>query len=174
MKNKFNNKGFTLTEVIIGIMILTITIVTATSILVGLIKSNKNNVQTLQAYYMAQEGVEAVTNMRDTNWLNNLEWLGDESGNPWGRALDLDEDFVLGVKTDSVPYKRGDISFEDLSNYAPWSLSGAESAEDSEFNRVINVLPYKEQHVLVRSTVFFGNDKKVSVEKVLTNWKGNN
>lgn len=158
----------------IGIMILTIAIVASTSILLGLITSNKSNVQTLQAYYMAQEGIEAVVNMRDTNWLNNLNWLGDESGNPWGRALDLNEDFVLGVKTDPVSYRGGKVNFDELSNFAPWSLTSSYNDDSAEFNRVIRVLPYEDKHVLVQSTVFFGDGRKVLVEKVLTNWKGNN
>lgn len=168
-----NNKGFTLTEVMLGIMILTIAIVTSTSILVGIINSNKRNVETLQAYYMAQEGIEAVTNMRDTNWLNNLHWLGDETGVPWGRALDLNEELTLEVNTTPASFRGGEISFDELSAYAPWSLNTSDEGRD-DFDRTITVLSYEDEHVLVRSTVYFGKGKKIAIEKVLTDWKGNN
>ena len=77
MWNKFRKtSGFSLTEVMIGIMILTVAIVSASNLLVSLVKTNRLNVQTLQAYYLAQEGLEAVRNIRDTNWLHNLDFKG--------------------------------------------------------------------------------------------------
>jgi prepilin-type N-terminal cleavage/methylation domain-containing protein len=69
-----NTKGFTLVETMIGLMILTIAIVSSTSLLISLISSNKLIVKNLQAYYLAQEGLEAVRNVRDTNWLHNFDW----------------------------------------------------------------------------------------------------
>lgn len=69
-----NTKGFTLVETLIGLMILTMAIVAATSLLIGLIQSNRQIVKTLQAHYLAQEGLEAVRNIRDTNWMHNLDW----------------------------------------------------------------------------------------------------
>ena len=70
-----NQKGFTLTEVMIGMMILTVAIVSATQLLIGIMNSNKAIIHNLQAYYLAQEGIEAVRNIRDTNWLHNKKWL---------------------------------------------------------------------------------------------------
>jgi prepilin-type N-terminal cleavage/methylation domain-containing protein len=70
-----STSGFSLTEVMIGIMILTVAIVSATNLLVSMVKTNKVNVQTMQAYYLAQEGIEAIRNIRDTNWLHNLDFM---------------------------------------------------------------------------------------------------
>lgn len=72
-----NKKGFTLIETMIGLMILTMAIVSATSMLMGLINSNKLVVQNLQAYYLAQEGLEGIRNIRDTNWMHNIAWKGE-------------------------------------------------------------------------------------------------
>jgi len=69
-----DNSGFTLIEVIIGVMVLTIAIVSATSLLTSVIKTNVSNARHVQAYYLAQEGIEAVRNIRDTNWLHNLHF----------------------------------------------------------------------------------------------------
>lgn len=71
-----STSGFSLTEVMIGIMILTVAIVSASNLLVSMVKTNKVNVQSLQAYYLAQEGIEAIRNIRDTNWLHNLDFMG--------------------------------------------------------------------------------------------------
>lgn len=78
-KKMKSTSGFSLTEVMIGIMILTVAIVSASSLLVSLVKTNRLNVQTLQAYYLAQEGIEGVRNIRDTNWLHNLDFRGVKS-----------------------------------------------------------------------------------------------
>ncbi len=79
-KDLKNQAGFTLTEVLIGILILTVAIVAASNLLSTLVKTNRTNVLTLQAYYLAQEGVEAMRNIRDTNWLHNSSFVGSEGG----------------------------------------------------------------------------------------------
>lgn len=88
-KLKNNQKGFTLTEVMIGMMILTVAIVTATNLLITLMRANENNVKNLQAFYLAQEGIELVRNVRDTNWIHNMEWDGDsqEQKALWGGSI---------------------------------------------------------------------------------------
>ena len=85
-------RAFTLTEVMIGMMILTVAIVSASNLLMGIIDSNRNNLTTLQAYYLSQEGLEMVRNIRDTNWLHNRDWLGASSGNLWGGNFEVPKD----------------------------------------------------------------------------------
>lgn len=85
-----NTKGFTLVETLIGLMILTIAIVSATSLLISLISSNKMIVKNLQAYYLAQEGLEGVRNIRDTNWLHNLDWKKGDMD--FLKSLDYNDD----------------------------------------------------------------------------------
>ncbi len=107
-----NKKGFTLTEVMIGILILTVAIVSASNLLSSLIRTNQINVSTLQAYYLAQEGVEAVRNIRDANWLHNGDYLIDggvyenlEKGDSYAITLlqrgwavsNMDEDVISAV-----------------------------------------------------------------------------
>lgn len=117
-KSVKNTAGFTLTEVMIGIMILTVAIVTATNLLVGLISTNRNNVMTLQAYYLAQEGIEAVRNIRDTNWLHNDDFKGSmETGNSYGIFLKSE-----GWKS-SVAVSVSDQS--GLMAYSPWEINSA-------------------------------------------------
>ncbi|PIR54992.1 hypothetical protein COU74_04630 [Candidatus Peregrinibacteria bacterium CG10_big_fil_rev_8_21_14_0_10_36_19] len=194
MSIKNNQQGFTLTEVLIGMMILTVAIVSATNLLIGLIDTNKNNVQTLQAYYLAQEGVEAVRNIRDTNWLHNADFKGD--------------DYLFGIfdygKTYSIELtSRGweGSTWKELEDkgelkaYLPWEVSAFDSKFvnfydesfriDEKYFRHIDIvnacderedIPENdcENFMLVRSVVNFkdGNeDRNVSIETVLSNWK---
>ncbi|MEK7672647.1 MAG: type II secretion system protein [Patescibacteria group bacterium] len=131
MKILKNKKGFTLTEVMIGIMILTVAIVSASQLLVGLISSNQNNLTTLQAYYLAQEGLEAVRNVRDTNWLHNRNWL---DGEIWGGNLEIGNsyEFVLlpGAFNTAIASLNGgsvnnNLNISDLNPVKPWEIKVA-------------------------------------------------
>jgi prepilin-type N-terminal cleavage/methylation domain-containing protein len=163
-----DRSGFTLTEVMIGIMILTAAIVSTSNLLVTLINTNKNNVRTLQAYYLAQEGIEAMRNIRDTNWLHNLDFKGEGGvykelapGGTYALYLrsegwrsstneeDLEKSGIASKRpwefskvgaVDGVPYDNADFA---LVKYADGSnhyyTHGA--VEDAEFFRHIDILP---------------------------------
>ncbi len=181
--------GFSLTEVMIGIMILTVAIVAATNLLISLIKTNETNLKHLQAYYFAVEGIEVVRNMRDTNWLLNENWLTDEDGGPWGQKFDdgnysvtvsRKENFGLGEVSSSV----------ELGAYAPFKVDASSDGAivkfinddvESGFQRKLEVLDYQYEcgekcadYKLIRVTVTWdgGPDEGVVLEEVLTNWKG--
>lgn len=184
MWNKFkNNKdGFTLTEVLIGIMILTVAIVTATNLLVGLVNSNQNNLTTMQAYYLAQEGIEGVRNIRDTNWLHNTNWLGEGAEELWGDSFKVGGEYSINLKYDAftkaaTPGLVGSKIF--LRAASPWSISSAGSREVegfNEFKRTISIKPYDEEnYVLVESKVEWelgAKHREVVLSGVLSNWKG--
>ncbi len=115
--------GFTLTEVLIGIMILTIAIVAASNLLVSLINTNRNNVKTLQAFYLAQEGVEAVRNIRDTNWLHNLDF--DSEDGVYSDGLEPGRTYSVFLTEagwhDSL--RESDLDKTALKSRVPWNFT---------------------------------------------------
>lgn len=196
-----NQEGFTLTEVLISMMILTIAIVSATSLLVGLIDTNKNIVDKQKAYYLAQEGLEAIRNMRDTNWLNNIDWNGkvDVFG-----TLEIDSEYVLGLKATAWKNSSKDI-VKDVNRYKVWDFmpylgendricvieeDGSKfmglcpfiGGEDTGFRRRIKISKYCdtgekicEDSFEVTSIVDYGtgsNENHFEMSMVLTDWKG--
>lgn len=193
-KNLLKNKGgFSLTEVMIGIMILTIAIVAASSLLVGLVRTNENNLRTMQAYYFAQEGIEGVRNIRDTNWLHNRDWRGSASVAIWGGELS-DGEHPLGLRSENLGQPVSNI-LNDINVNAPWSLSGdgkidyaTDDGTASGFTRAITIKPYpcadtdnicvsghEDDYILVESKVTWAigsQDHEVTLFEVLTNWKG--
>jgi len=67
-------RGFTLLEVILAITVLTIA-VGGSFALISKITASVSAVQSkLIASYLAQEGIEIVKNIRDTNWLKDQPW----------------------------------------------------------------------------------------------------
>jgi type II secretory pathway pseudopilin PulG len=68
------NKSFTLIETITAIFILTTGILALSSLISYFISASSISSQRLIAAYLAQEGIEIVRNLRDTNLLNGRSW----------------------------------------------------------------------------------------------------
>ena len=64
------SKGFTIIELIISIFILSIAIIGVFSALSVITILTSDTADRLTATYLAQEGMEIVRNIRDTNWIN--------------------------------------------------------------------------------------------------------
>lgn len=86
-----SSSGFTLVEVIVSIAVLVFVITSATGILTTVMRSNSDNLNSLLAYGLAQEGVEAVRNIRDSNFVLGLDFAGKKPGSfdvsAWGANL---------------------------------------------------------------------------------------
>lgn len=65
--------GFTLLEVIVAIFILSVGIIGSYILIAQTISSTSYASNKLVASYLAQEGIEIVRNIRDTNWLERIE-----------------------------------------------------------------------------------------------------
>lgn len=64
-----NNKSFTLIEVLIAVFLLTVGAVGAVHAITRVVAVIEISSSQLMASYLAQEGIELVRNIRDTNWL---------------------------------------------------------------------------------------------------------
>lgn len=71
-------KSFTLIELIISIFILSIAIVGIFSAFSIMTILTSDTTDRLTATYLAQEGMEIIRNMRDTNWLNMDTCIADD------------------------------------------------------------------------------------------------
>lgn len=137
MTKSTRKRGFTLPEVLIGIAVLSIAILTVTNLFVSITRGNKANMDDLRAYYLASEGLEAVRNIRDTHWFNNISWTGDKDFNFWSKTgvpVDFSKSIVvivsrklaadgatLSVKGDE--HLNNDRKVDLLRENAPWSVS---------------------------------------------------
>lgn len=101
------NFGFTVIEVLAVISILVIGLLGVSSLVVQNIQAQSINRNYLTASMLAQEGLDLVRNARDTNWLQQDDWLGQSSG--------ID---IVGDGTYAIAYD-GDIFF------TPSSINGA-------------------------------------------------
>jgi type II secretory pathway pseudopilin PulG len=76
MKQKINKKtdGFSLLEVIIAIFVITIGIIGVANLISYSISSVAVAKSQIIATELAQEGLEIVRNIRDSNWLADITW----------------------------------------------------------------------------------------------------
>lgn len=68
------NKAFTLIEIIVAISLLTVGAVGAFSLLQSTLAFTSISSSQLTAAYLAQEGIEIIRNIRDTNFLQGSVW----------------------------------------------------------------------------------------------------
>ena len=69
-----NNRGFTIIELMATMIIVTIGVVGAYSVVQQILAITSSASQRLTAAYLAQEGIELVRNIRDTNWVEGSAW----------------------------------------------------------------------------------------------------
>ncbi len=76
-------KGFTLLEGIIAMTVITVGLVAGMSLAISNISTAQNNERRVVAVNLAREGVEAIRNIRDSNWLKvdlNRTYPSDAGG----------------------------------------------------------------------------------------------
>jgi prepilin-type N-terminal cleavage/methylation domain-containing protein len=135
MKTNKLKKGFSLPEVIIAVTLISLIIMTATNLLVSSIRANRSNVNQITAYHLAEEGIEAIRNIRDGYWMNNVKWTGEQDANLdrnlFGDEFGSEGYFIVGKKHNSYTSAEckanNDMdSINDpglIKSYAPWVLS---------------------------------------------------
>jgi len=64
-----NDAGFTILEVVVAISLITVGITAIFTLYQQTISITRVSSQRLIAAYLAQEGIEIVRNIRDTNWI---------------------------------------------------------------------------------------------------------
>ena len=164
------NRGFTIIELLISLFVLVIGILAAYSVAQLPISYTSVSVNQLTAAYLAQEGIEIVRNIRDTNWLtpdNNWD-DGLESG-------DYEADYAstgLVLLSCSPSCGYNDLSFLKIDSNGFYNK---DTGTDTKFKRKITLTPTSD-FLTVSVTVFWKDKGKqdpyqFTVQENLYNWK---
>ncbi len=151
-KQKNQPKGQTMMEMIIALGIVTLITTSVLALAVATIKTSSFSKQKFQAINLAQEGLEIVRNIRDTNWLQKELWNTD-----------------LEVGTyNSISYLDG----------KGWKLKTEESPPliDNVFKREITIeeVPSQDQEIKITVKVSWqehGRSHAIELYENLTNWR---
>lgn len=122
-------------EVLVSVSVLVVVIFSVTNLVVSIIRANNENIHTLTAYGLAQEGLEAVRNIRDSNWLLGARYngkLGALQQDVWGAALPdtqgESEHYI--VKYGVFERSLNNPGIGEISGAAPWKLEKISDEDD--------------------------------------------
>jgi len=154
MNNTRTKKSFTLPEVLVSIAVIVMVVMAATNLLVASIRANAVNINTLIAYGLAQQGVEAVRNIRDSDWLLGANFqgqIGRQNITPWGESFpsNLGETRFYTIDRHEAP-DMDVTSISQLENIVPWTLK--ELSGDKNYGTLSETALYKKA---------FGSNKEV-------------
>ncbi len=127
-RNLSHKPAFSLVEIIVAFSVIVLVILAATNLLVSIIRSNNENVNTLEAYGLAQEGIEAIRNIRDSNWLLGADFQGKVGITclwPENQCLpgSVGVKKYFAVKFNQIQSMgSSQVYLTEISNYAPWGL----------------------------------------------------
>ncbi|MBI5755078.1 prepilin-type N-terminal cleavage/methylation domain-containing protein [Candidatus Peregrinibacteria bacterium] len=175
--------GFTLAEVLISFTVLALTFSAAVGLLLSSMQANRANKNDFIAYGLAQEGLEAMRNIRDSNWMQNFPWSGTDGA--WKDAGGyFGEVIVSGVSryyrvSYNVDYKaEEDITYTaaTVSGYNPWVLEdlgtdfSAIAADDLALSEDDLGADIFSRYIEIRPVFFSGNEvdtKRVKISSVV-------
>jgi len=82
--------GFSLLETIVVLFIVSVGLISIVNLTISSLKAQTLNRNTLIAYQLAQEGLELIRNVRDTNWLSGNTWDDGIEGSGSGTKYRVD------------------------------------------------------------------------------------
>ena len=162
------DRGFTILETTVAIFILVVALVAAISAFYGIMIATSSISSRLTAAYLAQEGIEIIRNIRDTNWLSDSDWESDFADCESQNGCQVD--YTTGTG-EIIPQPYTDSCLKiDLNNF--YSYSGE---TPTKFKRKITIThPEEQSHILNVSVLVEWEEKgeqyNFTVEEQLYNW----
>ena len=179
LDNKNYKNGFTIIELVITIFVLSIAVIGAYNAFTIMNILTSNSSDRFTAAYLAQEGIEIVRNIRDTNWIEEDDWTAGLSDGDW----EADYKTFGDEMTPLEPYGSGSYLLVDENGFYNY-LSG----DETKFKRKIALtslpIPGTEEDVfdILKVSVTVSWDEKanilhrekqeqlITVEEYLYNW----
>lgn len=182
IKIKLRKKSFTLVEVLVACGILIILVSAVVSLGVTLINSATLSRQRITAYYLAQEGIETVRQIRDSNLVDGDDATGWKTLSyewPSGNYTDIKTDgsgnyiittaspknrlFLgpIGSTNSGLDVTIDGVKYTRKITFAPAGVDIKDVDVDANAVRAIVTISWK----------FKGNDKQIEVRELITNWK---
>jgi prepilin-type N-terminal cleavage/methylation domain-containing protein len=164
------NRAFTLIELILAVFVTAVGTVGAFAVLQKVIVSTTFSSSRLVASYLAQEGIEVIRNIRDTNWVEGAtNWDADITQDSPSKYLDYQSDVFPDATCTGKDY----LDYNDTSGYYECSSYG-------KFQRTVTVNRIYENFGGVDFTVLevivevewneLGSSHKVIVQENLYEW----
>lgn len=175
MLQRLNNKkiknGFTLLEVMAAVFVVTVGLIGIFIVIQNLSTYTAYAKDRLVASYLAQEGMEIIRNIRDTNWLER----STTPDNPWDEGLltgclnNCEVDYTTPTVPDPIilSYEDRNLKIDPNNGFYKYDCSGC---PESKFTRKITITPDGTDALTVKVSVSWPKGKAEVLEK-LYNWQ---
>ncbi len=161
-----NKKSFTLIEVLLSVFLITVAVLGLYSGINYSYSSITKASDKFIASYLAEEGIELVKNIRDSNFVNgSVAWTNGLTtcSNPdYGCKMDYDESALTVNTVDTVK----NPLWINASGFYNYTATGTQTIFSRKI--VINIISADKMKVSV--TVYFA-DQEFLLEQYLYNWK---
>ena len=173
-KLQINKKGFTLIETLVAVSILVLAVTGAFSAAHNGMMSSLYSKDQVTAFYLAQEAIEQIRNLRDQNGIR---------GNPQG--------WLSGIANPGDPCTFGNTCYVDaLNDAAPLILCPAtcptlllnnngfysyDNGTTTKFRREVNISSISANEIVIEATVYWTKgvlvDRSFTAREHLFNWQ---
>lgn len=160
-----NKKGFSLLEVLVAIFVLVIGVVGAMNLINYSLSSVAVGKSRIIAVELAQEGLEIVRNIRDSNWIEDVSWTDGLGAGDW-RVQYNDPGLVAFAST---PLQINNGGF-----YGYNGIAGFSGGTNTFFYRKITITNMSASEIRAVSEITWNERGKpyvVNAEDRLFNWK---
>lgn len=169
-KNIKTSKGFTIIELMVAIVVLSFGIMGAYGAFFPLINATYNISYKFTAVYLAQEGLEIVRNIRDTNFITSAEW----SDGLLECSLGCQLDYKTGTTVETLSNRLRAYDPSEFLKINEDGLYGYDSGTTTKFKRKVTIDDQLGTDVLKVTVVVTWdyNNKPFSFETIgyLYNW----
>jgi prepilin-type N-terminal cleavage/methylation domain-containing protein len=159
-KSLNSEKGFTLVETLVALVILSVALIPILNLSTDSARISSNIQDNLIASGLAQEGIEVVRAIRDTNWFGN-------------------QTFDAGLANGSYRAEWNSTTLLDLSNNPPLLLNNGlynyTTGTPTKFTRIVTISKVNAGELKITSQITWNvranNTKTITAEDHLFNWK---
>ena len=166
MKNNTEKKGFSIVEIITVLFIMSMGLVGILSLIVQNIQSQSYNKGNLIAYQLAQEGIELIRKVRDSNW---------RAGAAYDNNL-ADGQYYMDYR-DAAPHLHDIANPGELimkQDGADFYINDPVAATTTPFSRLITIYKIDDHSLRVNAKIGWSENNRnytYDLETILYNWR---
>lgn len=166
MKNNLLKSGFTLVEVVVILFVMSMGLIGVLSLIVQNIQSQSYNKSNLMAYQLAQEGVELIRKVRDSNWREGLPYDDKLASGEYFMSYD---DAAPQIHDAANP---GELVLkQDAANFYTHDSAAGKTTIFSRLITITAVDANSFRVVVAVSWAEFGRNYVYNLETILYNWR---
>lgn len=167
MEIKEKTKGFTLLEMLISLVVISVGVLGVFSAISKFSQNTQLEKENLVAAYLCQEGIEIVKNRRDTNWITGAAWNAGLTNCASGCEADYLADMTVDLPVWSNPGKF--LYLEAATRSYKYLASPTGVDTKTQYTRRINIAAGTDELDIVVNVYWAG--KTMTVSENIYNWR---